>query len=79
MLQAKSLFSRFILALPFFILSSTALAQGFPNPYATIEGWAQLPDGRIQGAVGDLDVDPDGEHIWAVVRCDATEPNRFGD
>ena len=79
MMPAKSLFSRVILILPFFILSSVALSQGFPNPYATIEGWAQLPDGRVQGAVGDLDVDPDGEHIWAVVRCDAIERNRFGD
>ena len=30
------------------------------------------------GAVGGIDVDPDGEHIWAVIRCDATEPERFG-
>ena len=31
------------------------------------------------GAVGDVDVDPDGVHMWAIVRCDATAPNRFGD
>jgi DNA-binding beta-propeller fold protein YncE len=79
MIKTKSLFSRLLLALPFFVLSNSALSQGFPNPYATIEGWAQLPGGRIQGAVGDLDVDPDGEHIWAVVRCDATAADRFGD
>ena len=30
------------------------------------------------GAVGDVTTDPDGEHIWAVVRCDATAPGRFG-
>jgi hypothetical protein len=23
-------------------------------------------------------MDPDGEHVWAVVRCDATAPERFG-
>ena len=23
-------------------------------------------------------MDPDGQHLWAVVRCTATEPERFG-
>lgn len=55
-----------------------ALAQALPNPYRAVDGWAQLPDGRQMGAVGDVAVDPDGEHIWAVVRCDATDPARFG-
>ncbi|MCY3690165.1 MAG: peptidyl-alpha-hydroxyglycine alpha-amidating lyase family protein [Gammaproteobacteria bacterium] len=54
------------------------LAQPYPNPWRNVE-WGMLPDGRTWGAVGDLDVDPDGEHIWAVVRCDATEFERFGD
>ncbi len=54
------------------------LAQPYPNPWRNVE-WGALPDGRTWGAVGDLDVDPDGEHIWAVVRCDATEFERFGD
>ena len=30
------------------------------------------------GAVGDVAVAPDGQHIWAIVRCDATAPDRFG-
>jgi len=34
------------------------------------------------GAVGDVTVDPDGVHVWAVVRCDAFDPisapGRFG-
>ncbi len=55
-----------------------AFAQALPNPYRTVDGWAKLPDGRQMGAVGGVDVDPDGEHIWAVVRCDATDPERFG-
>ena len=78
MMQLKSLLPRLILTLPFIMLPSAAFSQAYSNPYASIEGWAQLPNGRIQGAVGDLDVDPDGIHIWAVVRCDATAPNRFG-
>ena len=56
---------------------STAHAQAYSNPYATVDTWASLPDGRVFGAVGDLDVDPDGIHIWAVVRCDAGA-DRFG-
>ena len=53
------------------------LAQPYPNPYRVVD-WATMPDGRTWGAVGDIDVDPGGEHIWAVVRCDATAPDRFG-
>ena len=30
------------------------------------------------GAVGGVTTDADGSHIWAVVRCDATAPERFG-
>ena len=30
------------------------------------------------GAVGDVAVAPDGQHIWAIVRCEATAPDRFG-
>lgn len=53
-------------------------AQALPNPYRAVEGWAKLPAGRQMGAVGDVTMDPDGQHIWAVVRCDATAPDRFG-
>ena len=32
------------------------------------------------GAVGKVAIDPDGRHIWAVVRCERLEdPARFGD
>ena len=55
-------------------------AQGLPNPYRIAEGWAQLPNGRAMGAVGKVVVDPDGQHIWAVVRCERLEEQaRFGD
>ena len=53
-------------------------AQVLPNPYRAVDGWAKLPGGRQMGAVGDVAIAPDGEHIWAVIRCDATAPNRFG-
>jgi len=66
----------------FFLLLCCVLnisAQTYPNPYRVVENWAKLPNGRAMGAVGDLDIDPDGEHIWAIIRCSATEPERFGD
>jgi DNA-binding beta-propeller fold protein YncE len=59
-------------------LGVAAFAQSYPNPYRLVEGWAQLPSGRAMGAVGDVAAAPDGEHIWAVVRCDASAPDRFG-
>jgi len=61
-------------------LRSTLFAQVPPNPYRIVEGWAQLPSGRAMGAVGKVAMDPDGRHIWAIVRCDRLEdPARFGD
>jgi len=63
----------------FFLTGDQVLAQAYPNPYRTVENWAKLPNGRIMGAVGDVDVDPDGVHIWAIIRCDVVAPGRFGD
>jgi DNA-binding beta-propeller fold protein YncE len=55
-------------------------AQSPPNPYRIAEGWAQLPNNKAMGAVGKVVIDPDGQHIWAVVRCERLEdPARFGD
>ena len=58
------------------------LAQSGPSPYRLVDDWAQLPDGRRMGAVGKVTMDPDGEHVWAVIRCDArgfdVTPSRFG-
>ena len=57
-------------------------AQTGPNPYRPVEGlqagagpgrigqpWATLPDGRLMGSPGGIEVDVDGEHLWAIVRC----------
>lgn len=56
---------------------SDAHAQAMPNPYRAVEDWAKLSGGREIGAVGDVDIDPDGRHVWAILRCDAG-PERFG-
>ncbi len=57
---------------------NVATAQVLPNPYRQVDGWSSLPERRTMGAVGGVTMDPDGEHLWAVIRCDATAPNRFG-
>jgi sugar lactone lactonase YvrE len=40
-----------------------------PNPYRTVEGWAQLPDGRKFGSTSAIEVDRDGTSIWVAERC----------
>ncbi len=52
-------------------LAVEASSQALPNPYRAVDGWARLPDGREMGAVGEVTMDSDGEHVWAVIRCDA--------
>lgn len=41
-----------------------------PNPYTTVKGWAQLPDGRKWGSTAGVDIGSNG-HIWAYDRCAA--------
>ena len=67
--------------------ASAVTSQVLPNPYrqdlksgglGPADAWAKLLAGRTMGAVGDLKMDPDGRHLWAVIRCDATAVDRFG-
>jgi len=55
-----------------------AEAQVLPNPYRQVEEWATLPGGRAMGAVGGVTMDDAGEFLWAVIRCEATALDRFG-
>jgi len=48
---------------------SPAPTNDLPNPYRTIEGWAQL--GRPWGATSAVDIAPDGKGIWVAERCGA--------
>src|SRR6266508_4187558 len=41
------------------------------NPYATVENWAKMPEGRTWGATSAVEVDPDGKSIWVAERCGA--------
>lgn len=40
-----------------------------PNPYAAVENWAQMPDGRTWGSTSAVDIDPDGTSVWVAERC----------
>lgn len=52
------------------ILSGLANAQNSaPNPYQTIENWAELPDGRVWGSTSAIYPTNDGMHIWVAERC----------
>lgn len=56
------------------VTTNTAVAQlepinNRPNPYVTLNNWAQLPNGREWGSTAGVDMDPDGRHLWAIDRC----------
>jgi len=71
--------TRFTLALAILVISaiscerahaqSDAPTNDATNPYRTIEGWAQLPDGRKFGSTSAVDIDRDGTSIWVAERC----------
>jgi DNA-binding beta-propeller fold protein YncE len=50
-----------------------APTNNLPNPYTTVEGWAQLPDGREWGSTSAVDIDPDGTSIWVAERCSTNQ------
>jgi DNA-binding beta-propeller fold protein YncE len=45
-----------------------------PNPYRSVENWAQMPQGRNWGSTSGVDVDRDGTSIWVAERCGAFAP-----
>jgi sugar lactone lactonase YvrE len=45
--------------------------NSLPNPYRSIESWAQMPPGRQWGSVSAVDIDPDGTSVWIAERCGA--------
>ncbi len=48
--------------------SVNAPVNDLPNPYQTIKGWFQLPEGRTMGSTSAVDIDSKG-HIWVAERC----------
>jgi sugar lactone lactonase YvrE len=49
--------------------AAMAPTNDLPNPYRTIENWAQL--GRAWGSTSAVDIDPDGRSVWVAERCGA--------
>ena len=49
--------------------AAMAPTNDLPNPYRTIEDWAQL--GRAWGSTSAVDIDPDGRSVWVAERCGA--------
>lgn len=49
--------------------SDMAPMNDLPHPYTTIEGWAQMPQGRSWGFSSAVEVDIDGVSIWVAERC----------
>src|SRR5262245_34606666 len=71
-----------------FAANLDSFAQGgLPNPYRPVQGladgggpfvpgggWAKLPGGRQMGPPASVYIDNDGESLWALIRCDETNP-----
>lgn len=55
------------------LIAVAASAQNSaPNPYLTIDGWAQMPEGRSWGATSAVYPARDGSgNIWVAERCEA--------
>lgn len=60
-----------ILALCLFAAGFAGAQNHAPNPYRTVEGWAELPEGREWGATSAVFPAGDGEHVWVAERCGA--------
>lgn len=70
MIADKKIGVRIAAAVVAFFLTGIATAQNSaPNPYETIEGWAELPDGRVWGSTSAIYPANDGKHIWVAERC----------
>ena len=64
------------------IAVASAMAQSeiepvndLPNPYEATDGHLRMPIGRDWGAVGAIEVDPDGKSIWVAERCGSDSLN----
>ena len=73
--RARFLGSAFALVFATSGLVSTGAQSGppavndAPNPYRTVENWAQLPEGRKWGSLSAVEIDKDGKSVWVAERC----------
>ncbi len=54
-------------------VAQTAIAptNDAPNPYATVENFFKMPEGRVWGALSAVEIDKDGKSVWVGERCGA--------
>lgn len=50
-------------------MAQSADPNSYPNPYRTVENWAQMPEGRKWGSLSAVDIDRDGKSVWIAERC----------
>src|SRR5262245_37120649 len=68
--------------LPALLPRTTLHRQPGPTPYRPVDAlqagqgpgrmggpWAKMPAGRKMGSPGGSEIDTDGEHLWAIIRC----------
>ena len=48
---------------------ATSPTNSAPNPYATIEQFFKMPEGRTWGSTSAVEIDRDGRSIWVAERC----------
>jgi DNA-binding beta-propeller fold protein YncE len=81
--RARWSFALPLAAIMLLFLAGDAAAQAdmapvndLSNPYKWTHGYLRMPVGRSWGAVGAVDVDPDGKSIWVAERCgsDSLDP-----
>ena len=48
---------------------AVAPTNSVPNPYATVEQFFKMPEGRTWGSTSAVEIDPDGRSIWVAERC----------
>ena len=61
---------------PVWAQSNMEPVNDLPNPYKWTHGYLRMPVGRLWGAVGAVDVDPDGKSIWVAERCGSDSLDR---
>ena len=53
------------------VQTSGAPTNSLPNPYATVEHFFKMPEGRTWGSTSAVEIDRDGRSIWVGERCGA--------
>ena len=75
------------IALVLTLIAPELQAQSGRNPYRPADGlqagngpglignaWMSLPNNRPMGSPGGVNIDADGEHLWAIIRCGGDAP-----